>query len=268
MKLHGNGSQLRLLSLCRKLRQPSQGGAAPVRVTNQVPIQRQRGASRSEWMPVIIPIGIVSAADFPGFRDLLARQRTTTVSSQIRQKGASLSEWMLVIILLGIVSAAGFPGFRDLLAQQRTTAVSNQILSAIRATRFAAIHYQTTATLCPTDDDRHCAQDWSMGAIAFLDNNASGQREEGESLLRVFPPLPKGSTLRWRSFGSKPYLQMTARGLTRHQNGNFLYCPPNADPRYASQIILHVTGRTRSARDADGDGIREDNHGQPLNCAP
>lgn len=59
---------------------------------------------------------------------------------------------------------------------------------------------------------------------------------------------------------------MTPRGTTNYQNGNFSFCPSNKNPALARQIIVSATGRTRYARDLDGDGIVENSKGQPLHC--
>ena len=52
----------------------------------------------------------------------------------------------------------------------------------------------------------------------------------------------------------------------RYQSGNFTLCPASRDARLAQQLVVNSTGRTRSAQDRNGDGIREDSSGNPLRC--
>jgi len=182
------------------------------------------------------------------------------------QSAFTLSEWLVTISLVAFLATVGIPGFEHFVQVQIATTTMNGIANNIRFTRVSAIQRNSIVTLCPRGTAERCGDLWHDGAIIFIDENGSGQRDEEEEVLRIHPPLPDGSRLLWRSFGNKPYLQMNARGTTRRQNGNFQYCPANADPRYARQVIVHTSGRIRMAQDNDGDGIREDSQNRPLTC--
>ena len=59
---------------------------------------------------------------------------------------------------------------------------------------------------------------------------------------------------------------MTGEGFTNYQNGNFTYCPPDGDLRFARQLVINVQGRVRMGHDTDGDGIVEDRRGKDVRC--
>jgi len=59
---------------------------------------------------------------------------------------------------------------------------------------------------------------------------------------------------------------MTPRGTTNYQNGNFTWCPANGDPLMIRQVVVSLTGRTRFAKDSDGDGVVENSQGKEVEC--
>ena len=183
-----------------------------------------------------------------------------------RNTGLSLLELLLAIALLSIILAAGATSLGGIIEQRRGGEVMRLLRGAIEFTRGTAISSGGLATLCPSRDGQNCGGRWHEGMIAFPDANGDRIPDPGDALPRAFRfPAPAGS-LRWRSFGNRQYLQMTAMGFTRNQNGNFTWCPANGEPRQARQLIVNAAGRLREAEDGDGDGIREGGNGEALPC--
>ena len=182
--------------------------------------------------------------------------------------GFSLTELLVSLtILAGLASLAG-PGLTRLVQQERSSTALNQLLGAVHLARSSAITRGAIVTLCPSANGQSCAgrNRWHEGAIVFSDEDRDGQRDVGDALLRVLPGFADSSRVYWRSFRNKSYLQINSRGMTNWQNGHFLYCPANRDPRFARQLILNAQARVRKAPDRDGDGIAEDANGDPLEC--
>lgn len=170
-------------------------------------------------------------------------------------------------ILASLASLAG-PGMVRLVQQERSTTALNQLLGAVQLARSSAITRGATVTLCPSADGHTCAgrNRWHEGAIVFTDEDRDGRRDQDDALLRALPGFANSSRVYWRSFRNKSYLQLNSRGMTNWQNGHFLYCPANGDPRLARQLILNAQARVRKAPDRDRDGIAEDARGKPLRC--
>ncbi len=182
--------------------------------------------------------------------------------------GFSLTELLVSLaILAGLASLAG-PGMVRLVQQERSTAALNQLLGAVHLARSSAITRGAMVTLCPSANGQTCAgrNRWHEGAIVFSDEDRDGRRDPDDALLRALPGFPDSSRVYWRSFRNKSYLQINGRGMTNWQNGHFLYCPANGDPRLARQLILNAQARVRKAPDRDGDGIAEGANGDPLRC--
>ena len=174
---------------------------------------------------------------------------------------------MVVLAVAAVLFSAGMFGARGFVQGTRASAALNQMIGAVQYTRHAAVTHRTTATLCPGSAGR-CGRrnTWHDGGIVFLDRNRNGRIDGPDRILRVFPPLPPGHRIYWRSFRNRSYLSINSRGLTDWQNGHLQYCPPDGDPRHARQVIVNAQARVRRARDRDGDGVAEDAQGRPLRC--
>lgn len=184
----------------------------------------------------------------------------------------------VAVILVGL----GLPRFDALIARERRTAAVNQIIGAIQFSRAAAFSYRARVVLCPAtmtdsgsrsgsgaDPDACASRDlWHQGALIFIDDNRDGLRNGKDRILRRLPGWNDGSRVRWRSFRNRSYLVFRARGITDWQNGSFTWCPaPDQRPPLApAQVVINSAGRTRTARDTDGDGIPENSSGQPVRC--
>ena len=183
-----------------------------------------------------------------------------------RNAGLSLLELLLTIALLSIILAATAPSLGGIIEQGRGDEAMRQLRGAIELTRTAAIGSGGLATLCPSADGLSCGGQWRDGMIVFADGDGDRIPDSPESILRVFRFAAPAGDIRWRSFGNRQYLQMTAMGFTRDQNGNFTWCPAGGDARLARRLIVNGAGRLREAADEDGDGVREAGNGAPLSC--
>lgn len=184
-----------------------------------------------------------------------------------RQSGLTLVECLISIAIIGLFSTQVVPHFSDFTEKQESVAIANQLLSALRLTRNTAITHQVTTTFCPWNHkQKNCSNNWEKETAIFIDSNRNRSLDQEDRLIRLLPEAPKGSQLHFRSFRSRQYLQITAKGTTWYQNGHFLYCPPSKNSKHIVKIIINVTGRSRLVHDTDKDGIAEDTKGKPLQC--
>ncbi len=182
-------------------------------------------------------------------------------------RGITLIELLVTLAVAAVLLHAALPAFADLLASQRAAAASNAVVGAVQLARSSAITHRTAVTFCPRSGNACGGRaHWRDGGLVFLDHNRNAELDAGEPLLGTLAALEAGATLAWRSFRNRSYLRFEPRGYTDWQNGHFQYCPASSDARHARQVIINAQGRTRSARDRDGDGIREDARGRPLRC--
>lgn len=181
------------------------------------------------------------------------------------QHGASLLELFAAIAIITTLATLALPVF-TLLEREESARVLQQFLSLVANGRSAAIRLGQPVTLCPVDDQSRCIRDWQAGAMLFVDADENRQRDNPEALLAVVHWDDLQGSLSWRAFGNRQHLLIDHFGGLTGQNGNFTWCPPDHGSEPAHQLVLNGSGRFRFARDHDGDGLREDSRGQPLQC--
>lgn len=181
--------------------------------------------------------------------------------------GFTLVELLLVLSILSILLGLSLPNFQAMYAQRHADTVIRKVSEAIQLARMSAIRTGKLVTLCRSDSGVEWGGQWQDGIMVFSDRNGDRKINQDDVLQQfiTFPGI--NGSLKWRAFQNRQYLQITNQGFTRYQNGNFTYCPNNGDASLAHQLIINRTARIRFAVDSDGDGIREDSRGRPINCS-
>ncbi len=182
------------------------------------------------------------------------------------ERGLTLIEMILVVAIGSFIFGVAVPAFSGAIERNKAAIAINWIVAAIHYTRHAALVHRTMTTLCPSTNQRTCGGRWHNGILVFTDRNGNHEPDGQDQVLQTIAYPFTGSTLTWRSFGNRQYLQMTAYGYTNYQNGNFVYCSQDQNPRFARQIVINIQGRVRTSRDRNDDGLVEDRRNKPLRC--
>ena len=184
-----------------------------------------------------------------------------------RPQGLSLIEMLVCMSIVAfLVLQVATPDFAGMRQRKKIDGLMRELIGAVDMARSHAVAENVMVTFCRSNDGIHCQGKWHEGSILFTDFNADRIINGQDRLLFRLDPMALEGSLEFRSFQNRQFLQMNSRGFTNYQNGNFTFCPASKDPRLARQIIISLTGRTRFARDKDGDGIAEDSQGKPLYC--
>jgi len=181
-------------------------------------------------------------------------------------RGISLIELLVCLGIIALLLNVGIPGFSEARERHEIDEVLQDVANSIAMARAAAINENVMVTFCRSSDGRHCQGRWEDGAILFTDFNADRVINGYDRLLFRTAPMNARGTLKFSSFRNQQYLQLTPRGATNNQNGNFTFCPANGDPKLTRQLIINVTARARMAQDLDHDGTVEDSQGRPVQC--
>lgn len=183
-----------------------------------------------------------------------------------RMKGFTLLEALACLALLALLAGFALPAMNGLVEASRAATGINWLVRAVNTARSAAVTQGVMTTLCPTEDDQQCGGAWHGRLMVFTDRNGD-RRINGDDQAIAYLDFPSpGATVTWRSFRNRQFLQITPLGFTNNQNGNFVYCSRDQAPELARQLVINLQGRTRSARDRDGDGIVEDRNNRALRC--
>lgn len=181
-------------------------------------------------------------------------------------RGWTLQEMLLCCTLIAVLATLSVPALIPLRERYRVQHVTESFARHLALARFEAVNLGMTITVCPSSDGQHCGGDWTQGSLVFTDPDGSRTLDDGERILSALNPRVAGANVVFRAFGVRSTLQFGPEGFT-HQSGHFLFCPDNRDAELARQLVISRSGRVRQARDRDGDGVREDASGSPLDCS-
>lgn len=186
-----------------------------------------------------------------------------------KQEGFTLIQLIICLVIIAVVTALSFPAWRPIIEKSKHQAAAYRIYRFFQFARSSAVYQRHTLTACASRDRISCivSNDWSQSdLILFIDHNQNGERDTDESVIRHLSLASLEAQLQWRSFGNKHYLQWQSNGMSYYQNGNFLYCPKDKNPRHAFMLIVNAAGRMYFANDRDADGIVEDSEGRNIQC--
>ena len=181
-------------------------------------------------------------------------------------KGFTLIEAIIVLAIIAIISGVAVPSVGRMIERNQASLAMNWILSAVRFTRDSAVTHNTLTTLCPSSTGTKCGGKWHDGVLVFTDANADRVVNHEDAILLQLPYPYAGSTIKWRSFRNRQFLQINSLGYTNFQNGNFTYCASSQDPQFSRQIVINMQGRVRKSYDRNNDGLIEDRYNKPLRC--
>jgi len=178
----------------------------------------------------------------------------------------TLIELLVVLALVTLLASLALPGMQADMQRQTGSTVVNDLSRLLAFARATAVSTGTMVTLCRSGDGLVCGGLWQHGILVFTDANANRTLDGNDRILRYDNSLVPRGSLRLGSFPNRQYLQFTPEGFTNKQNGSFTWCPASGEAEHARQLIFSQSGRSRTAFDSDGDGIREDASGKALSC--
>ncbi len=132
-----------------------------------------------------------------------------------RSQGVTLVELMVTVAVLAIIAMIAVPSFQNLIIQNRVTSITNDFVAALQLARSEAIRRGHSVTVCKSSDGTNCVTSgntWEIGWIVFHDTNGNSARDGSEPLVRVWPALPAGYTLRPNSATFNNAVRFTAQG--------------------------------------------------------
>ncbi len=173
-------------------------------------------------------------------------------TGRIHAQGLTLHEALVSLTLVGIL-AVGAIGFTRLAQDSRIATDVNALVADLSLARSEAIKRAQSIAICKSSTGSSCndAGQWHQGRIIFVDSNESGERDDGEDVVRVGQEMRHGLSLTYSAFGpgAGNYIIYQPSGMTKSQNGTFRFC----DSTTARTVIIYKTGRVRtSTTEPDG----------------
>lgn len=181
--------------------------------------------------------------------------------------GLTLIESLICLAVVAIIiSRLSAPDTSSWRKRAEIDGIMHELMTSIGMARSHAIAENVVVTLCRSDNGSSCRGNWNDGYIVFTDWDANRILSGKDRVLARAASFKSIGALSYNSFKNRQYLQITPRGFTDFQNGNFTFCSVGRNPRESRQIIISLSGRARYARDKDGDGVVENSQGKPVIC--
>lgn len=177
-----------------------------------------------------------------------------------RQYGLTLLDLTVTLTVVALLAGLALPSFARLSRHIKVSTATDTVRTMANLARSEAIKRGTRVIICPSLNGAVCAGQNANILLIYTDRNRDGNPDPGSQPL-AREDLTDSVSLSY----NRPYLAFSPRGHAYGTNGSFSICLRD-DLTAGAMLIISNTGRPRTARDYDGDGVVERTPGKPLHC--
>jgi len=185
-----------------------------------------------------------------------------------RMAGVTLVELMVVVLVGAILTGLAVPALRNLVTANQLLGLTDSFASAMNSARSEAAKLNTQVAFNPLPASAGTA--WSGGWTMFVDSNANGALDNGETTLRLGAALPTGYTMNASgSIGGVMAFDGTGR-LVGGAPGLIVFCQGGGPwgGGAARMITVTASGRVRIAQNDSTGQPLDDNGNAVTSCTP
>lgn len=155
----------------------------------------------------------------------------------------TLVEILVSLSVLGVLVSVGVPPLLSFMEDAQLNGDTNDMYYSLFLARSEAVTRNSTVSLCkinPNSPD-NCAnsESWQSGWIAFVDPDADGVRDAGETILNVYAGMKINSAVSSADFAN--FISYLPSGST-NTNGTINIC---INSNVAQDIFINATGHPR-----------------------
>ncbi len=168
----------------------------------------------------------------------------------VKQQGITLPELLTTLSIIVISSSLALPNFASYLHESSAKADINLIKKLILQAKSSAIDSGIYTTACVLNNKLKCntSSNWKGIVTTFYDANHNGIVDSPEKIIQKTELGKHASSIIWRAFNNKGYLQFSPLGLSTISNGTFTYCSRASLPM--RQLIMNRQGRLKLRKTA------------------
>ncbi len=172
----------------------------------------------------------------------------------IQAKGFTLLELLVVMAILGITLAFAVPGFIEMVANNRISSSTSDFVSSLQLAKAESAARISPVSVCkknPAGTACVTAGDWEQGWIVFIDANASGSVDAGDTVLNVHEALDSRITFKGTA-GVTDFITYTPSGATSITGTEILMiCDDRGFSDSALGVLITITGRGNALKAAN-----------------
>lgn len=160
----------------------------------------------------------------------------------MKQRGITLFHLLASAAFFSIVLSFGFPLLYSYMQMTRLYDSSQTMTSALISARTEAVKKARPVILCSSIDGLRCSDsgEWEQGFLYFVDNDLNGRMSGDEKVVKYFPPLLNGATIR-SSFADSYQVVYLPSGAVKSID-NFNICITESTGK-GRTINVNLTGR-------------------------
>ena len=169
-------------------------------------------------------------------------------------KGFTLIELIIVIGIMGIVMLFAVPNFIEMIANNRISSSTSDFIGSLQLAKAESAARITPVSVCKKNSaSTACVAggDWEQGWIVFIDANANGAVNAGDTVLQVHEALHTGITFRGTA-GVADFINYTPSGRTSITGTEILMmCDARGYGDSALGVLITITGRGNALKAAN-----------------
>lgn len=158
--------------------------------------------------------------------------------------GLTLIELIITISIVAILVGIAIPSFSSVIRNTRLTTYANELVTSLNLARSEAVKRGVQISVRRKGSTN---QNWDSGWDIFTDLDGDGTLDTVDTLLKTYPALINGFTLRTGTAGYQDFAAYLPSGLSLNSSGDtFRLCDSSADTLNARAIEINAVGRSRT----------------------
>lgn len=161
--------------------------------------------------------------------------------------GVTLIELIVTISIAGILLSIAIPSFSSVINSIRLTTYANEWVATLNLARSEAVKRGRQVSIRRKGNTN---QNWDLGWDVFTDVNGDGALDAVDTLLKTYPALTNGFTLRTGTTNYQIFAAYLPSGLILNPNlitDTFKLCDYSANTTTSRAIEINAMGRPRTS---------------------
>ncbi len=159
--------------------------------------------------------------------------------------GFTLIELIVTISIAAILAGIAIPSFSPIIQSTQLTTYANELVTSLNLARSEAVKRGVQVSVRRKGSTN---QNWDSGWDIFTDLNGDGTLDTADTLLKTYPALTNGFTLRTGTDGYQTFAAYLPSGLSLNSNGGtFRLCSSSADRLNSRTIEINALGRPKTS---------------------
>lgn len=168
------------------------------------------------------------------------------MSDNFKKKfGFTLIELIVTISIAAILLGIAILSFNSVIRSTRLTAYANELVASLNLARSEAVKRGVQVSIRRKGNTN---QNWDSGWDVFTDLDGDGVLDTVDTLLKTYPALTNGFTLRTGTASYQTFMAYLPSGLSLNSSGDiFRLCASSGDIVNSRAIAINALGRPKTS---------------------